>query len=1278
MRLPPPQSSHDADLADEARVTHELEADGIPVAVTVARADADTALTATLANVVPPERQTVGPVFDLGPSGTHFSSPAAISWRVEPDDFPADVLLPMAEVLTSQHGERWRRIDTELDGLDDLHVTATAEHFSLFALVTDNSPRLVSPVDATARFDAGPMDVTTSAPVSVSGGVVTSGHVALLVAADGPGTTTVTFELGGLLPNREVYAGGLLPNREVYAYVGSYDAMRSRISSGSGDVTFELEVRPEPTLVLFRSDRNTLGIEDDGGACSSVGEWNRSTRVCTLTQDISDEVELRAANITLDCDGHRVSQPGLGPTLTVAQRVNGRAVTDVVVRDCTVRTGSGFGIFSAGRDVTLENVDARSPDSAALSAFPPDGLQVASSTLVGELAVLATSFDQTDTGATIRDSVILGGQGLQLGLGGTNDIVVDGNRIIISGAGNDVEPGQMYGVQTVGSLGSLSLRENRFEGRSSPSRAFAGVTRSSLVPSEVAQLDVLGNRLDGFEHGIILRDVPSVDLAYNRITENGTGLRIDEVPSEIAVYLNDIHGNDEIGVASDAVVELSDQRAGSPTFQRGNFWGYGCDETDFFVEGTDADAGVTDSHPFGVPVASLFGLDESAIPLPPGCDQLNLTQSCLDLQASPRETGGACDADGDGLLDHEEVFGADVVDADGNPLGHVDYPGMGANPLVPDIFVEADYVDRSGMHLPDKALNGQVAPTAEELRPVVEAFARNGIQLHIDLAELARGTKFDLDDGTQTTARIEPTDLIWHTDPRPDPNNSAISYLRYGPPCGSSFCNADDVTFWTLNAGCLEACARDDRDVRSEYSHPARRHGFKYVVYGVLPGAPVVEEKLAEAASAGDDTLTVPECPGEAFLATQIAEIESMNGSWERLVYADCENGVLTGVESSTTRTAGVALDHPQDARIAFYQQDRLGNAFSGGDAGFDQFSNSDPTCAPNGEPCTEAADCCSLRCNVFGDKTCLTTFSFASNLMTVTHYVLPSELLVRAQTFMHELGHTLGLRHGGFESFNRKPNYFSAMNAAYDVAGFLDYSDGSRPTLDATDLVERSVILDTELWPLPVRYDCFGQLNQQGISNQPIDWTCDGSLEDACTQQDPCLLTDRRFREIRDQQGNVVEILELYTRSLDWDDWGNIDFRGGVTGLQALEFPLIEPPGDESPIEVIIDVRPGSTTNPVNIKSRGVLPVGIPATPIFDPTTLFPSSISLAESQGGPLVIADRCHAADFNEDEFDDLVCHFRTRPLELSAKTERMTLHAQGLHQAIVGSDEVRVVP
>ena len=70
------------------------------------------------------------------------------------------------------------------------------------------------------------------------------------------------------------------------------------------------------------------------------------------------------------------------------------------------------------------------------------------------------------------------------------------------------------------------------------------------------------------------------------------------------------------------------------------------------------------------------------------------------------------------------------------------------------------------------------------------------------------------------------------------------------------------------------------------------------------------------------------------------------------------------------------------------------------------------------------------------------------------------------AHTIVHELGHNLNLRHGGFENTNWKPNYNSVMNYKYQFPGadnnctppgdaVLNYSLGDRLTLDENNLDE-------------------------------------------------------------------------------------------------------------------------------------------------------------------------------------------------------------------------------
>ncbi len=58
----------------------------------------------------------------------------------------------------------------------------------------------------------------------------------------------------------------------------------------------------------------------------------------------------------------------------------------------------------------------------------------------------------------------------------------------------------------------------------------------------------------------------------------------------------------------------------------------------------------------------------------------------------------------------------------------------------------------------------------------------------------------------------------------------------------------------------------------------------------------------------------------------------------------------------------------------------------------------------------------------------CGLSLSNTTNINLTTNY--------QAATIMHELGHNLGLRHGGNENTNYKPNYWSVMNYMYQLNG--------------------------------------------------------------------------------------------------------------------------------------------------------------------------------------------------------------------------------------------------
>ena len=111
-----------------------------------------------------------------------------------------------------------------------------------------------------------------------------------------------------------------------------------------------------------------------------------------------------------------------------------------------------------------------------------------------------------------------------------------------------------------------------------------------------------------------------------------------------------------------------------------------------------------------------------------------------------------------------------------------------------------------------------------------------------------------------------------------------------------------------------------------------------------------------------------------------------------------------------------------------------------------------------------------------------------------------------QAGTFIHELGHTLGLHHGGGDDINCKPNYLSVMSYSRQFRDIvlgrpLDYSRQELPLLMESDLDEwlgvQGSASDLTVYGPPRDVDSDGDLDYPIASAfGAIDWDADGFME--------------------------------------------------------------------------------------------------------------------------------------------------------------------------------------
>lgn len=115
--------------------------------------------------------------------------------------------------------------------------------------------------------------------------------------------------------------------------------------------------------------------------------------------------------------------------------------------------------------------------------------------------------------------------------------------------------------------------------------------------------------------------------------------------------------------------------------------------------------------------------------------------------------------------------------------------------------------------------------------------------------------------------------------------------------------------------------------------------------------------------------------------------------------------------------------------------------------------------------------------------------------------------------TFMHELGHNLGLTHGGDnDAINCKPNYLSIMNYLFQFPMFvanrpLDYSRSALPTLDKQNLNESNGIGQSTPPGLTTIYGPVGIGVREGplfaTAGSPVDWNFNGKFNDTDVKSD-------------------------------------------------------------------------------------------------------------------------------------------------------------------------------
>ncbi len=177
-----------------------------------------------------------------------------------------------------------------------------------------------------------------------------------------------------------------------------------------------------------------------------------------------------------------------------------------------------------------------------------------------------------------------------------------------------------------------------------------------------------------------------------------------------------------------------------------------------------------------------------------------------------------------------------------------------------------------------------------------------------------------------------------------------------------------------------------------------------------------------------------------------------------------------------------------------------------------------------------------------------------------------------QAGTFMHELGHNLGLHHGGGEGDDViwKPNYLSIMNYSFQTEGLIVNNSGghfdySRFVL--SDLVESNLNEmnglngGSQIQNYGTKWFCGTNENSTFNANSHIDWNCDKVIASGVSSN----INKDDFND------SVTRINTLSS----FNDWDHIIFDGGgrIGPIGTTVGTIVEEPGTTEVEELTIDI---------------------------------------------------------------------------------------------------------
>jgi len=169
-----------------------------------------------------------------------------------------------------------------------------------------------------------------------------------------PKTISLQIEASSVFTSTTLTLSGLEPGKTYYKYQDSYKNETQFTTSETGTYVFDQDLTKNH-FIWFQEIRGTIFLPDN---CSNYGAWDLATSTCTLTQDLTESIEIEESDFILDCNNHKITTPEIGVGFGIYQ--GGKS--NVTIKNCQISNFShNILLIYSNDNILSHNIISDSP-----------------------------------------------------------------------------------------------------------------------------------------------------------------------------------------------------------------------------------------------------------------------------------------------------------------------------------------------------------------------------------------------------------------------------------------------------------------------------------------------------------------------------------------------------------------------------------------------------------------------------------------------------------------------------------------------------------------------------------------------------------------------------------------------------------------------------------------------------------------------------------------------------------------------------------------------------